>query len=138
MKTHHTTRSATAIKDSLISVREALEVLSGKWKIPIMISLAGGKKRFREIQCDIETITSKVLSHELKELERNKLVTRTVNQETDIIEYALTIKYKSLEKLIEGLHEWGDYHRSSIFERPISTHAILASSIPDAGNRHEK
>ena len=90
-----------------------------------MVSLAGGSKRFNEIKCDIAGITSKVLSRELKELERNNLVLRRVNEETDIVRYAVTNKCKSLEKVIGGLKEWGDYHRSNIFQRPINTHPII-------------
>lgn len=111
--------------DSLISIREALEVLGGKWKIPIMVSLAGGSKRFSEIKCEITGITSKVLSRKLKELEGNNLVLRSVNKETDVAMYAVTNKCKSLEKIIEGLKEWGDYHRSDIFQRDICTRPII-------------
>lgn len=125
MKTIQNTPRVAAVKESLISIREALEVLGGKWKIPIMVSLAARGKRFKEIQSDVEGITSKVLSHALKELESNNLVIRTIDKDTEIIQYTITNKCKSLEKVIEGLKEWGDYHRSNIFQRPISTHSIL-------------
>ena len=111
-------------KDSLVSVREALDVLGGKWKIPIMISLACGEKRFKEIQYHISGITSKVLSRELKELEMNNLIHRSVDTETHMTFYSITNKCKSLEKVIEGLQEWGDYHRTNIFNRPIKTRSI--------------
>ncbi len=116
----------STIKESLTSIREALDVLGGKWKVPIMVSLSAGSKRFTEIQSHLVGITSKVLSHELKELESNNLVIRTIDKETEIIQYAVTSKCKSLEKVIEGLKEWGDYHRSNIFQRPITTHPILS------------
>lgn len=112
-------------KESLTSIREALDVLGGKWKIPIMISLAAGDKRFREIQTNVTGITSKVLSRELKKLEENKLITRKVDPVTKVAQYSLTSKCKSLEKVIEGLKEWGDYHRTNIFNRPIKTDSIL-------------
>ena len=112
-------------KESLTSIREALDVLGGKWKIPIMISLAAGDKRFREIQSNVTGITSKVLSRELKKLEENKLITRKVDAATKVAQYSLTSKCKSLEKVIEGLKEWGDYHRTNIFNRPIKTDSIL-------------
>lgn len=125
MKLDRSARSTTSPKESLISIREALDVLRGKWKIPIMMTLAQGSKRFRQIQHDIEGITSKVLSNQLKELERNNLVTRTFSGDSDIVLYSVTSKCKSLEKVIEGLKEWGDYHRSNIFQRPINTRSIV-------------
>lgn len=125
MKSTHTMLSTTSAKESLTSIREALEVLGGKWTIPIMVSLAQRSKRFRQIQLEIEGITSKVLSQQLKHLERNNLVTRTVDAKTEVALYSVTSKCKSLEKVIEGLKEWGDYHRSNIFQRPISTRPIV-------------
>lgn len=117
--------SSLTVKESLTSIREVLDELGGKWKIPILVSLAGGSKRFNEIKSDIPGITSKVLSRELKELQSNNLVFRGTNEETDIVQYAVTNKCKSLEKVIEGLKEWGDYHRSNIFQRPIHTDLII-------------
>jgi DNA-binding HxlR family transcriptional regulator len=109
------------LKDSLLSVRDALDILGGKWKIPILISLACGKKRFNEIQRDM-AVTSKVLSKELKELEMNNLIHRKVtSQIPPVVEYAVTHYCKSLEKVIEGLKEWGDHHRTKIFNRPVKT-----------------
>jgi len=54
--------------------RDALEVIQGKWRIPIIVSLTYGNKRFGEIRKDIEDISPKMLSQELKELEMNKLI----------------------------------------------------------------
>lgn len=125
MKSMHTVFSTASAKESLTSIREALEVLGGKWTIPIMVSLAQGGKRFRQIQLEIDGITSKVLSQQLKQLERNNLVARTVDPNTEVALYSVTSKCKSLEKVIEGLKEWGDYHRSNIFQRPISTRSIV-------------
>lgn len=122
-------------KESLISIREALDVLGGKWKIPIMISLASGDKRFKQIQSHVTGITSKVLSRELKKLEENNLIIRVVDARTKVAVYSLTSKCKSLEKVIEGLKEWGDYHRTNIFNRPIKTTPIVMSSLMDERER---
>ncbi|NJL77109.1 MAG: helix-turn-helix transcriptional regulator [Saprospiraceae bacterium] len=62
----------------ILPVRDALEILSGRWKLPIIVSLSFGKKRFKEISRDVRGITDKMLSKELKELEINQLITRTV------------------------------------------------------------
>lgn len=134
MKTIQINAVNTSVKESLTSIREALDVLGGKWKIPIMVSLASGSKRFKEIQSHVVGITSKVLSHELKELERNNLVIRSIDKDTAIIYYAVTVKYKSLEKVIKELKDWGDYHRSNIFQRPITTSALLLYSKSNEDN----
>ncbi len=107
------------LKSKLLSVRDTLDILGGKWKIPILLSLSCGKKRFKEIQRDINGITAKMLSKELKELEMNQIISRTVSNSTFGVEYSVTIYCKSLEKIIDGLKEWGDHHRALIFKLPI-------------------
>jgi DNA-binding HxlR family transcriptional regulator len=69
---------SAACKQSIDAVRDTLYVLSGKWKLPILIALINGRKRFKDLQRELEDITPKVLSKELKELELNEFVTRTV------------------------------------------------------------
>ncbi len=95
----------------ILPVRDALEIVSGKWKVPIMISLSFGNKRFSEISKDIPGITDRMLSKELRYLEMNKLIKRTVY---DTIEYAVTNYGKSLQRLIDELHNWGTKHRKKI------------------------
>lgn len=96
-------------------VRDALEVLEGKWKLPILISLSFGPKRFKQISEDVHGITDKVLSKELKMLEVNKLVQRTVFATfPPRVEYNLTDHGKTLRKVIEELRDWGVKHRRKI------------------------
>jgi len=102
----------------LLPVRDALDILSGKWKLPIIISLTFGKKRFRQMQREIPGITSKMLSKELKELEINELAERHVYDTVPVsIEYELTPYGKTLRPLIGELHEWGAKHRRRIIGR---------------------
>ena len=97
---------------ALLAVRDALDILNGKWKIPILISLLYSKKRFKEMERDIEGITGKMLSKELKDLELNELVKRTVSANLPVsVEYSLTPYGKSLEQLIDELYNWGHKHR---------------------------
>lgn len=96
-------------------VRDALYVLSGKWKIPIILALREGPKRFTELQRTIETITPKLLSKELKELEMNEFVLRRVYARMPVlVEYELTDYGTSLDGVIEALSEWGVQHRARI------------------------
>ena len=68
-----------ACEFKLKATRDTLEVIQCKWRIPIIISLQYGKKRFGEIQKDILDISPKMLSQELKALEMNKIIVRTVH-----------------------------------------------------------
>jgi DNA-binding HxlR family transcriptional regulator len=99
----------------IMAVRDALDILSGKWKLPIIISLIYGDKRFKQMERDITGITAKMLSKELKDLELNELVKRTVYDTMPVtVEYSLTDYGKTLKKVIGELHNWGAKHRERI------------------------
>lgn len=92
-----------------------MEVIQGKWRIPIVISLTYGSKRFGEIHRDIPDISPKMLSQELKALEENKLITRTLYDSMPVaVEYALTPLGMSLKDLLNELRNWGKHFRSQI------------------------
>ena len=104
----------------MLALWDALDILNGKWKIAIMCSLNEKKKRFKELQRDIGRITGKMLSKELKELEMNELVNRTVfNTKPVTVEYELTPYGNSLEKVIMELVRWGLKHRKRILRKGI-------------------
>jgi DNA-binding HxlR family transcriptional regulator len=99
----------------ILPVRDALEVLSGKWKLPIIVSLTLGNKRFGEIGKEIEQITDKMLSKELRDLETHQLVKRTVYDTVPVtVEYSLTEYGESLQDVIAELRKWGMQHRKRI------------------------
>lgn len=105
-------------KALLLPVRDALEVLNGKWKLPIIISLSFGAKRFKQISNEINGITDKMLSKELKDLEMNQLVKRTIYDTfPPTVEYAITEHGRSLNKVISELSNWGNKHRKKIIGR---------------------
>ncbi len=100
------------------ALRDAMDILNGKWKIAIMCSLNEEKKRFKELQRDVGKISGKMLSKELKELEMNELVERIVfNTKPVTVEYELTSYGTSLEKVIEELVNWGMKHRKRILRK---------------------
>lgn len=99
----------------LMPVKDALEVLSGKWKLQIIIALTFGKKRFKEVSREIGGISDKMLSKELKEMERHQLIVRKVYDAfPPVVEYELTPHGKTLHKLIDNLRDWGNMHRKKI------------------------
>lgn len=96
----------------VLAVNDTLNVISGKWKLPIIGSLLYNKKRFTEIQRNIQGITPRMLSKELKELELNGVVVRKVyDTQPVIIEYELTPSAKSLHEVLDKMVEWGVRHR---------------------------
>ena len=99
----------------MLAVRDTLDVINGKWKLLIIISITHGNKRFREIERSIPKINSKVLAKELKDLEEHKLIKRTVYDEAPVlIEYTVTNYVDSLETVILEMYKWGVGHRKKI------------------------
>ncbi len=95
--------------------RDALAVIQGKWRIPIIISLTYGNKRFGDIQKDIEDISPKMLSQELKALEESKIISRKLYDSMPImVEYSLTPLGISMQKLLDELLKWGIHFRNEI------------------------
>src|ERR1700743_2297709 len=91
-----------ACNGALAAVRDSIYVIGGKWKLPIIITLMEGPQRFRELQRSLDGITPKVLSKELKELELNAFVTRTVYDTTPVtVEYQLTDYSKTLKPVLK-------------------------------------
>lgn len=100
---------------ALLPVKDALDVVSGKWKLLILISIWEGNKHFREIERSIPKLTTKVLSNELKLMEENHLITRTVINGFPVrTEYAPTEYSKTLKKVIAELRDWGVNHRKKV------------------------
>ena len=85
----------------------AVEMIGGKWKIPILWHLFGGPKRFGELQRLLTPVTQKVLIQHLRQLEADGLVTRTVHaQIPPRVDYRLTPRGRSLKPAIEALCAW--------------------------------
>ncbi|QNF31401.1 helix-turn-helix transcriptional regulator (plasmid) [Adhaeribacter swui] len=96
-------------------VQDTLFVIGGKWKLPILVAILQGNHRFREIHRSVLPITTRVLSKELKNLEENKLVARTVQSTTPpTVEYTLTEYCKTLTRMINEMIAWGKNHRETI------------------------
>ncbi|RWY51614.1 winged helix-turn-helix transcriptional regulator [Mucilaginibacter gilvus] len=101
---------------SLSATEDAIYVLGGRWTIRVMIAILGGHSRFNEIQRSLNNISAKMLSSELKKLEVNHLVERTVfaDQIPVIVEYLPTDYSQSLKDIIAALALWGEMHKTKI------------------------
>lgn len=93
-------------------VEDALEILVGKWKPLILLHLMQeGTKRFNELKRSIPGITQKMLTKQLRELEAEDIVERVVYpQVPPKVEYSVTEYGRSLEPILEAMHEWGAKH----------------------------
>lgn len=103
----------------MMAVQDSMDVLNGKWKIAIISSICYyNKRRFSDILNDVVGISNKMLSKELKELEINKLVRRTVLDTHPVtVQYELTEHGLTLKTIIANLTEWGIQHRIKIMEQ---------------------
>lgn len=100
---------------TMLSIKDALEAVEGRWKLLILFSLSESPKRFKQIAREVSGITDKTLSKELKNLEANKLVRRQVHDTfPPTVEYSITPHGMSLEKVIDELHFWGLAHRKEV------------------------
>jgi DNA-binding HxlR family transcriptional regulator len=104
--------------DTVKPVRDALEVISGKWKLAIIISVGVGNDRFTDIQESIPGITPKVLAKELKELEQHQLIKRIITESYPVkIAYKLAPYADTLTPIIYSLKDWGLNHKKTITDR---------------------
>jgi len=115
---------------ALGAIQDALYVLNGKWKIPIIVALSEGNKRFGELQRAVTGIAPKVLSGELKVLELNGFVVRRVYDTIPVsVEYELLEYSNSLEKVIDALKEWGTQHRNKLRSEAKKGKASRAAGV---------
>lgn len=97
------------------SVEGALNLIEGKWKIIILYRLLQGTLRFNEIRRRIPGVTQRMLTHQLRELEADGLLIRTVYPEVPPrVEYQLSARGRSLEPVIMALKAWGDTNLRSM------------------------
>jgi DNA-binding HxlR family transcriptional regulator len=103
--------------EELRALQDTLYFIGGKWRIPVINSLCNGNRRFREIERSIPGITTRMLSKELKDMELNKLLKRTVYPETPVlIEYEPTEYCRTFGNIIMEMIKWGREHRRVIVQ----------------------
>jgi DNA-binding HxlR family transcriptional regulator len=99
-------------------VQDVLELIGGRWRGAILATLCDCPKRFSELKTDLVSVTSRVLTKELRYLEDNLMIKKELNTvaENSVV-YSLTEHGKSIEVLIIQIHEWAMAHRSLIIGR---------------------
>ena len=102
-------------EEELRALQDTLYFIGGKWRIPVINAICNGNKRFREIERSIPGITTRMLSKELKEMEMNKLVKRTVYAGPPVlVEYEPTGYCRSFGRIIQAMIDWGKEHREAV------------------------
>lgn len=110
-----------ACNKRIAAVKDTLYVIGGKWKMPIIVALSHGPLRFKQLLRELEDITPKILSKELKQLELNEFVSRTVYPTSPVtVIYELTEYSASFKGIIHEMSEWGIKHKETIIEKSRS------------------
>ena len=95
-----------------------LAMISGRWKIPLIFHLLAGAKRFSELSRELTGVSQKMLTQQLREMERNGLVERKVYaQVPPKVEYALTSLGRSLKPVVDAMCQWGELHGAQTASR---------------------
>ena len=96
-------------------VETTLTLISDKWKVLILRDLLTGTKRFGELKKSIGNVTQKVLTAQLRQMEENELITRTVYPEVPPrVEYTLTELGYSLKPILDAMWTWGEKYKKRI------------------------
>lgn len=100
---------------TIMAIHDTMDVINGKWKVSIIACLCYKPMRFSELMREVKGISGKVLSREVKDMEINDLITRTVLDTQPItVEYQITEYGESLKQLTEVIANWGLQHRKQI------------------------
>ncbi len=113
-----TTKEISPIKEcthTIMAIHDVMDILNGKWKVSIIACLCYQKMRYTDILKEVKGISGKMLSRDLKELEANLLITRSVlNTKPITVEYEITEYGSTLKNVISVIAEWGFEHRKKI------------------------
>ncbi|MCI8301395.1 MAG: helix-turn-helix transcriptional regulator [Oscillospiraceae bacterium] len=96
-------------------VETTLTLISDKWKVLIIRDLLPGTKRFGELKKSIGSVSQKVLTSQLRQMEESGLLTRTVYPEVPPrVEYTLTELGQSLRPVLDALWSWGNNYKEKM------------------------
>ena len=96
-------------------VETTLTLIGDKWKVLILRDLLPGTKRFGELKKSIGSVSQKVLTAQLRDMEKSGLVNRQVYAEVPPrVEYSLTELGQSLKPILDAMWDWGEGYKASI------------------------
>ncbi|HSQ12585.1 MAG TPA: helix-turn-helix domain-containing protein [Candidatus Deferrimicrobium sp.] len=98
-------------KDTMCPAEYTLAMIGGRWKIPLIFHLQAGARRFSELSRALRGVTQKMLTQQLREMERDGLVARKVYaQVPPRVEYSLTDLGLSLRPVVDAMCRWGEVY----------------------------
>lgn len=96
-------------------VETTLTLIGDKWKVLILRDLLPGTKRFGELKRSVGDVSQKVLTAQLRAMEEDGLIRRTVYPEVPPkVEYSLTDLGRSLKPILDAMWEWGERYKVSV------------------------
>lgn len=105
------------------AVEAAISLIDGKWKSVVLFHLLDGTLRFNELRRQIPSVTQRMLTNQLRELEEDGLIERKIYaQVPPKVEYSLSPLGRSIEPILLALKDWGDTNIDR-FSKPIKTQA---------------
>ncbi len=103
--------------EKIRAIHDTMDVLSGKWKVSIIACLCFQPMRYSEILREVEGISGKMLSRELKDLEMNNLIHRKVLDTKPVsVSYEISEYGRSLKELTNVIADWGINHRKEMIK----------------------
>ena len=94
-------------------VELSIDIIGGKWKMPVIWRLKDGSKRYGELRRSLPKVTHKMFTQQLRELEQDEIIKRKVYAEVPPkVEYSLTLLGESIIPVIDLLREWGEQYRN--------------------------
>lgn len=96
-------------------VETTLTLIGDKWKVLILRDLLTGTKRFGELKRSVGSVSQKVLTSQLRDMENSGLVNRKVYAEVPPrVEYSLTELGQSLKPILDSLKNWGEGYKETL------------------------
>jgi DNA-binding HxlR family transcriptional regulator len=96
-------------------IETTVSLINNKWKILIIRNLLSGTKRFGELKKSLDSISQKVLTQQLRDMEKDALLHRKVYAEVPPkVEYSLSDTGMSLRVILEAMREWGEAYQSKM------------------------
>jgi DNA-binding HxlR family transcriptional regulator len=116
-------------QNSKCPAETTLAIIGGRWKVILLYHLFNGVKRFSELQRTVIGVSQKVLTQQLRELQRDGVVHREVYAEVPPrVEYSLTALGYSLEPIVRAMTDWGSRYRNGELEGQTPPSSVPRSS----------
>lgn len=101
--------SRSSHENSCAEFHQAIELIGRRWTGMVVRSMLNGATRFRDIAVAVPNMSDKMLAKRLKELEAQRIITRTVTADTPVrVDYELTAKGRALEGVMDAMGKWAD------------------------------